>query len=353
MSRRATLFLFAVILFSLSCSLFSASNAIHTAGIETSSMNGAANTANPVAGNTPNSLPAAGGPIRGQIGDVITDNTIRIVVHGWSVVTPSQNILPSPGNKLISVDYSIVNIGEEALEVGFFMEVRLEYTIGEVHHYNYVNSNVGFIYQGERFHVSSIIEVPENSNGYLLDFGMWDLVDGSFITNTGLFPFQEVIVDLGNAPSMTDPNVEIPGEIKPPLESMGSPVVCGDWTMQVNHVSAADESQSFPILPAGVLHFILGDITMTNRGADTLSLHYEDFWIQDPTGLRFASYTAEVADIMSSGIEGSYAPGEQKTGDVGFGVPINWSPMWLVFSCGGESSSTESQKVYVSIPVLG
>ena len=311
--------------------------------------------ASPTSNNNPNPSPTGIEPIRAQIGEVITDHTIRMVVHGWNIVTPSKNILPKPGNKLVDVEFSIVNIGTESFGNGYG-EWRLEDSDGHVYDQSdAVPSNSGIpemLFPGERVHVSEIYEVPESSNGFILDFGMW--INGILEMNPILFPFQELLVELGSEPSMGDAAIAIPGEVKPEAAPMESSVACGDWSMQVLNVFDQTGSNFMPILPEGVLHFVLGEITMTNQSASTLSLYYEDFWMQDPTGLRFGPYPAQVVDMGSNGVDGSYAPGEQKTGIVGFGVPVDWSPMWLVFWCGGQISSTQpqAQKVYVSIPAL-
>jgi hypothetical protein len=354
MARRLMLIPIAACLFSLSCSLFSVSGVTNTTSAETPSNAGVANPATPKTKQDSDSSTSGTEPIRARIGEVITDNTVRIVVHGWNIVTPSKNLLPEPSNKLINVEYSFVNIGEEMYQVGFFMDVRLEDAQGHAlprFKNNDLADNVGYVFPGERFHVSSILEVPENTNGFVLDFGLWD-AEGEYVSHSGLFPFQEVLVDLGSEPFMGDTAIEIPGEVKPKVESMGSTVACGGWSMQVLHVRNQKGSNFMPVLPEGVMHFVLGEITMTNQGTDTLSLHDVDFWMQDPTGLRFDSYPAQVVDFSSSGVDGSYAPAEQKTGIVGFGIPVNSGPMWLVFWCGKQSSPWQAQKVYVSVPVF-
>jgi hypothetical protein len=353
MSRRAILIPIVLCLFSLSCSFFSTSGVTNTPSAGPSLSTAAADTATPKPDHGPASSPSSTQPIRARIGEVITDHTLRIVVHGWNIVTASFNILPKPGDKLVKVDFSIVNIGEEPLGNGVG-EWRLEDTNGNAYDQSgYDQSGNGVpevLFQGERVHISKIFGVPENSNGLILDFGMW--ANGEYVANPILFPFQELLVDLGSEPSMGDLAIAIPGEVKPKMESLGSAVACGDWTIQVLHVREQTGSNFMPVLPEGVLHFGLGEITMTNQGTDTRSLNYGDFWMQDPTGLRFDPYPAQVADMGSNELDGSYAPGEQKTGIVGFGIPVNWGPMWLVFWCGGQSSPAQAQKVYVSIPVL-
>ncbi len=238
-------------------------------------------------GNTP-SAPTPSGPIQAEQAALIRDGDINLIVNGWAEVTLTR-AAPS-GSRYVAVDFSIVNAGRSPLDLfGMHASWSLQDAGGNTYSPDFgANSSLnlislGLVFPGEKIRSWVVFAVPQAPGQYTFRY-----------SNDRLPSIAPVSVTLKSEPGISDPPAALGGEIPPAADPASGPFKHGSWQIQVAGVSFTQPCQqahsqlNCSLVPADV-YSVQIDLVQKNLTSRSLELQTEGmFWLQDPSGRRFA-----------------------------------------------------------------
>jgi hypothetical protein len=319
-----------LLFFSIACSLSGGNTAATPA-------DAAAATVEIPADRGPAPTPLLAGPA--GIGQPFLICNTAVTVVGWDTVAPGEYFKPGAGNRFVAVEVVLVNLGEKAVETGWYSFTLLdaydEALPEGVFPVTLANGTLltGGLAVGERTRAKAGYEVPEEEQEFSLKAGCMNDDDGSK---------EEIIVNLGSIPSSTKAPGVFAGEIVDDPLSLGKSVMINAVEITVKEIIPFPEEfldpDSNPRVspPMSWMKYIIVDLSLENKGTEDVELNRTaDLYARDPEGWRYLSisWASQVLDDPITEFI-TLEAGDEVGGQVALMVPKDPAHLFFVFEYG-------------------
>jgi hypothetical protein len=280
-----------------------------------------------------------------KAGEVIVDGDLRLFVGGWVEIPPNSEIIPANGYKVIAVELTLVYAGKQTYNYSPSdisikdPSMRAYSSAGELDLTSYpLISSAIHLSHGERIRRFLRFQVPIESPGLVLVYSGEN-------NNLG-----KISVELDDQPGLQPPPHDLPGEVAPSGQALGSIASCSGLNIQINDAKYAKPSYDLiTSLPLGVNRLII-DVAIEN--VDTTVHFFGSWnWLMDSSGVVYGSSASFENSDSNYASQPTLQPGETIEGWMGFNIPENTDPgsLTLAYWCGKDSNPVTGEKVYLSL----